>query len=235
MGRTTDAVRPHRPPPRRRPLRARTIAALVVLAGAVGACGGGAEGDGLPETAEQSLPREGLHGRAPASEAGIPSVILLRNLEAEAGAPDPPPFPEPLIDQFGLTFSPRLLVVRVATPLTFTNSEGALTHNVHLRSVDRNESVFNEDTNSGDAIRATLTESGGYDVLCDMHPGMAAFVFVTDAPYTVFAEAEGSFTLGRVPPGAYEIRTWTRAAGYGPADTVSVAGTFTEVDLSGLR
>jgi plastocyanin len=216
-----------------------SIFAAGALALGTGACVGRDAPDRASESPEVAkAPAEGVSGRAPAAMGGIPSVIVMRPIGDGATTAASGPAAqreEPHIDQFGLSFSPTLLVVDVGTPLTFTNSEGALTHNVHLRSVDRNESVFNEDTNSGDAIRATLTESGGYDVLCDMHPGMAAFVFVTDAPYTVFAEAEGSFTLGRVPPGAYEIRTWTRAAGYGPADTVSVAGTFTEVDLSGLR
>jgi plastocyanin len=170
---------------------------------------------------------------------GIPAVVVMRPVGegAEAASEQVPARDanDQLIDQFGLTFSPALLVVTVGTPITFTNSEGALTHNVHLRSIDRDESVFDEDANSGDAIRATLGEPGGYDVLCDMHPGMSAFVFATDAPYAVFADADGRFDFGRVPPGTYAIRTWTRDVGYGPTDTVSVTRTFTEVDLAGLR
>lgn len=189
------------------------------------------------------MPREGVFGRAPSAVGGIPAVVVMHPVGPGTGsASEEPPTvdagagrPEPLIDQFGLAFSPALLLVDVGTPITFTNSEGALTHNVQLRSVDRNESVFDEDANSGDTIHATLTAPGGYDVLCDMHPGMSAFVFATDAPYVVFADAEGLFDLGRVLPGTYAIRSWTRDVGFGPADTVSVTGTFTEVDLSGLR
>lgn len=219
--------------------------AVLALALWTGACGGREEarGDRATVLDEANPPREGVFGRAAAAVGGIPTVVVMRPVVADSSAvgaggtlgEEPAERGAATIDQFGLTFSPTLLVVDAGTPITFTNSEGALTHNVHLHSIDRNESVFDEDANSGDALRASLTEPGGYDVLCNMHPGMSAFVFVTDAPYTVFADTEGSFVMGRVPRGTYEIRTWTRSAGFGPIDTVSVTGTPTEVDLSGLR
>jgi plastocyanin len=219
--------------------------AVIALALWTGACGGREEapGDRATGADEATLPRGDVFGRAAAAVGGVPTVVVMRPIVPDSSAvgaggtlgEEPAEGGAPTIDQFGLAFSPTLLVVDAGIPITFTNSEGALTHNIHLRSIDRNESVFDEDANSGDAVRVSLSEPGGYDVLCAMHPGMSGFIFVTDAPYTVFADTDGSFSMGRVPQGTYEIRTWTRSAGYGPTDTLWVMGTSMEVDLSGLR
>lgn len=139
---------------------------------------------------------------------------------------------EAVIDQFGLAFSPRLLIVAAGTAVIFTNSEGALTHNVHVRSVAGASTIFNGDAASGERIEVTLDEPGGYDVLCDMHPGMSAFVFATEAPYAVAADADGSFDAGTLPPGIYRARPWTIDVGYGPEREVRVGQGPTEIDLT---
>ncbi len=92
--------------------------------------------------------------------------------------------------------------------------------------------IFNGDAASGESLDVTLAGPGGYDVLCDVHPGMTAFVFATDAPYAVAAGADGSFTLGRLPPGEYVARVWTVDAGFGPERAVQVVEGTTMMDLT---
>ncbi len=52
-------------------------------------------------------------------------------------------------------------------------------------------------------------EPGGYDVLCDVHPGMSAFVFVTSAPYAAFTGDDGSFAFSPVVAGEYTLGIWS--------------------------
>jgi plastocyanin len=154
----------------------------------------------LPE----ATPAEGVFGRAPAAVGGIPSVITL-------GTPAPVDFGEarePVMDQLGLAFSPRHLLVRPGGAVHFTNSE-TLPHNVHVRSVAGDSTVLNEDTPPGERFSFVFHEEGGYDVLCDVHPGMTAFIFVTDAPYAAFADADGGFHLSGVPAGEYTLTVWS--------------------------
>lgn len=180
----------------------------------------------------------GVHGRAPGASGGIPTMVMLTPVE---GSTDSAPVGHPaapargsdaVVDQFGLAFSPRVLVVAAGEPVRFTNSEGAIAHNVHLRSVDADSSVFNGDTGPSESIEVVLPGPGGYDVLCDMHPGMTGFVFVTEAPYTTAAEADGTFAFGPVPTGPYQLQVWTVDDGWAPERSVTVTADPAPLDLT---
>lgn len=193
----------------------------------------------------------GVHGRAPAAVGGIPSVVMLTPVEGGNGERGGEPAPgarggersaspsaatprrdAAVVDQFGLAFSPRILIVAAGTPVTFTNSEGALTHNVHVRSIDGDSTVFDGDTTPGEGVAVELAGPGGYDVLCEMHPGMTAFVFTTAAPYAVAAGPDGTFGLGPLPAGPYRVQIWTADSGFGREREVVVGDGATTIDLT---
>lgn len=209
-------------------------AALLIIATGIAACGDSgsdARGGGEPV----ADPVEGVHGTAPAAVGGIPTVVSLTPVTGGGSTPtegvEARVDDEGVIDQFGLAFSPARLLVATGATMTFTNSESALTHNVHLRWIDGDSTIFNGDASTGEAIRVRLPMEGGYDVLCDMHPGMTAFVYATSAPYAVFAGNDGAFHIGSVPPGEYMVGLWSASIGAQPAGTVTVGMGATEVRL----
>lgn len=177
---------------------------------------------------------EGVFGVAAPAVGGIPSVITLtpvtptQNDERAIREVD-------VMDQFGLAFSPRELFVPVGRPVPFTNSEAALAHNVHIRSIDRGSDVFNDDANSGETLNFEFPEEGGYDVSCDTHPGMTAFVFATDAPYFVFADQGGGFSLTGIPEGEYTLRVWNPNVERRSEQRVIVGTGPTEVPMATSR
>jgi plastocyanin len=207
---------------------------LVLTSVMLAACGGdGSTADGSATSDEPSILAEGVYGQAPSARNGVPSVVVMApaaGTESEAGAPTFT-FDDPVIDQFGLVFSPTELVVEVGATLLFTNSESALTHNVQVWDPDAEIMLLDSDALPGDRIEITLTDVGGYDILCDEHPGMRAFVFVTESPYAVFAETDGAFELGVAPAGDYLARVWTVDDGFGPEVPISVAELRTGVDM----
>ena len=220
------------------------LSALLLVAGACGGSGGPpsdgdrtpSEGGAAAETpaeapAAQAPPVDGVYGMAPAMVGEVPSVVLLEPTDGELPAPPPGPS-EPTIDQLGIQFVPRTLLVQTGTTVRFTNSE-AVAHNVTVRAVADGATVFNEDTPPYETLSFFFEKEGGYDVICEVHPGMSSFVFVTSAPFATFAEPDGSFRLGGVPPGTYTLTVWSTDPSLGSERTVVVEdGAPTEVDAS---
>ena len=103
---------------------------------------------------------------------------------------------------------------------------------MHLSLVDNDSTVYLADMDPADSIQIFLEIEGGYDVACDVHPGMRAFVFVTSSPYAAVADADGAFLIADVPPGSYTASVWSISADLRGERTVEVSGSSTELDLS---
>ena len=173
---------------------------------------------------------QGIYGQSPAASGGVPSVIML----SPAGvSPEIEKTASPFtIDQFGLTFSPRYLLADKGDPITFTNSESDLSHNVRLRAFGDTLDVIDADANPGEQLVVQLWAAGGYDVICDMHPGMTAFIFISEATHSVFAQTDGGFALDSVPTGTYTLQLWTAEDGFQAPRSVEVGPGRTSINLA---
>lgn len=201
------------------------VGRLPLLAVALSACAGEGDIDAGPTEAPRP---DGVYGQAPAAQSGVRSVVLLWPADPTTS---PTPVREaPLIDQFGLVFSPERLIVTPGDTMRFANSESALSHNVQVWPIGTDVPILDSDALPEDVIDFA-PDRGAYDILCDEHPGMRAFVFATDAPWAVFAEEDGTFHLGVVPLGRYRIGTWTVAEGFSEPIEIDVAPVRTDVDL----
>jgi heme/copper-type cytochrome/quinol oxidase subunit 2 len=134
------------------------------------------------------------------------------------------------MDQHGNAFHPKVLVARHGQPVEFRNSEDVL-HNVHVFDTETRETVFNVGTPVVGSYRFTFEEPGAYDVSCDIHPAMAAFVIVSPTPYTAIADSQGNFELGDVPPGSYEVVVWNLDPARRTRREVEIGPGTTELDL----
>ena len=134
------------------------------------------------------------------------------------------------VDQRGCLFVPRVVGAQVGQTLQVTNSDDTA-HNVHSLSTHGN--AFNvSQPNKGMTSKLPLkSEDVVMRIKCDIHPWMVAWVGVVRHPYFAVSGGDGSFTIGRVPPGRHTIRTWHEA--YGPlTQTVDVkAGQTATVDF----
>lgn len=159
-----------------------------------------------PAPLETSSARPQVRGTAPKATGGFPSVVLLAAFEAitETPAEDGA---VAVMDQYGNAFQPKVLVVRVGQPVDFKNSEDIL-HNVHVVDIERGKTVFNVGTPLVGSYRHAFEKEGAYDVSCDIHPYMAAYIIVTSASYWTIAGAGGEFEITEVPAGAYRVNVW---------------------------
>jgi plastocyanin len=187
---------------------------------------------GEPEPPPEAPAPQGVYGSAPAAVGGTASVVSLR----AAGGAGPATSgraerdEQPRMDQLGLVFTPPTLIARVGEPVLFTNSE-TLVHNVRLAFTDTDSTVFDVETDPGAHAEFVFDRPGGYDVSCDHHPGMRAFVFVTEADRTVFADNAGGFLIPDVAPGAYTLSVWSVDARLRRQREVVVAAPSTEIIL----
>jgi len=136
----------------------------------------------------------------------------------------------PTMDQLGLVFTPTTLIVHVGETVVFTNSE-TLVHNVRLTFTDTDSTVLDVETDPGARAEFVFEHPGGYDVSCDHHPGMRAFVYATTTDRAVFADNSGAFVIPDVPPGAYTLSVWSVDPHLRSQQRIQVDGPSTEVVL----
>ncbi len=112
------------------------------------------------------------------------------------------------LDQSGCRFAPHVLALRVGQTLRVLNPDGTL-HTVHAYS--RVNPSFND---AMPRFRTMLervfdqTEPTPFVVKCEVHPWMSAWVAVFDHPYYFVTGRDGSFRIGNLPAGTYELELW---------------------------
>lgn len=139
--------------------------------------------------------------------AGRPAANVVVWLDA----PDAPPSvaKKVVLDQRQLKFSPQVLAVRAGTAVLFPNNDRVF-HNVfsfhHGKVFDLGLYPV------GDSKLVKFDKPGLSRIFCNIHPNMAAYVFVVDSPYFAVSDESGTFVLPPVPAGRYTYRVWRSAA-----------------------
>ena len=141
-----------------------------------------------------------IKGNLPALESEVPDMIVE-------------------FEQRGCQYLPHVFALRAGQTLKILNPDGTL-HNVHVFAKVNTE--FNE---AMPKFRTELekvfdrAEPTPFAVKCDVHPWMNAWAAVFDHPYFAVTGSDGSFTIGNLPAGTYELEIWHERL---PAQTVSV-------------
>ena len=138
-----------------------------------------------------------------------------------AGKTWPAPKTPVTLDQKGCVYVPHVMGIMVGQAYRILNSDGIL-HNVHaLPKINRG---FNR------PMPATVKESTAtfdkaepvFQIKCDVHPWMSAYVGVFTHPFFASTTTDGKFTISGLDPGTYEITAWHERLGTQTA-TVTVA------------
>ena len=91
----------------------------------------------------------------------------------------------------------------------------------------------------GDVRAAGFRRPGVYEIFCNIHPRMSAFVLAVPGTQYARPGADGQFTIADVPPGRYRLRVWhERAAPESQLVTVAadgVSGVRVALDARGYR
>ena len=132
------------------------------------------------------------------------------------GLPGGKTFPVPqapvVLDQNGCQYKPHVMGIMAGQPYKILNSD-ALPHNVHtLPKVNKS---FNQ------SMPGTLKEvttkfdkpEPVFQVKCDVHPWMTAWIGVFPHPFYSVTATDGKFTISGLDAGTYEITAWHEKLG----------------------
>jgi plastocyanin len=116
-----------------------------------------------------------------------------------------------VMDQKNRRFVPDTVVVPAGSTVSFPNLD-PIFHNVF--SLSRPAS-FDLGNYPKDQTRTVVfSKPGIVFVGCHLHPNMGAVIVVTPNAWCARAGRNGQFSLPAVPPGAYTIVAWHKAAGF---------------------
>jgi hypothetical protein len=124
--------------------------------------------------------------------------------------------PEVVFDQKECVFKPHAMIVRTDQQV-IVKSDDNVPHNT------RTNPIFNEGVNfvvtPNDRVGVKMPKFVSKEPLpmtveCNIHPWMNARWLVIDHPYAAVTDADGKFTIPKLPAGDYTFVVWQERVGY---------------------
>jgi hypothetical protein len=112
------------------------------------------------------------------------------------------------LNQRNFIFQPQVLAIRAGQPVRFTSDDPA-NHNVRARGA-RPENTFSINTAPGSVGPVSRTfvatpPERPLQLACDIHPWMAAWLYVFDHDLFAVSAPDGRYRIDGVPPGRHRI------------------------------
>jgi plastocyanin len=142
----------------------------------------------------------------------IGNIMVWVSKGLPAGKKYPVPTTPVVLDQNGCQYKPHVMGIMVGQTYKILNSDGVL-HNIH--TLPKINASYNQ---AYPATRKEGTtkfdkEEGIFQIKCDVHPWMQAFMAVFNHPFFSVTGTDGKFTISGLDPGTYEITAWQERLG----------------------
>jgi hypothetical protein len=142
---------------------------------------------------------------------GLKNVFVYMRRAPSAIAPElaQAPADSAIIDQERCAFKPHAQVIRVEQGLKVLSNDPTR-HNT--RTFSQRNPTFNEilvpNEREGREIPISRTEFQPFQVKCDIHAWMSAWVLPLDHPYGVVTDENGNFEIAQLPAGTQSLIIW---------------------------
>lgn len=164
-------------------------------------------------------------------EKGIRDVVVFIKSFPQSWDFETPAQPVRII-QKGCRYIPHVVSVMEQQAILVKNDDRT-SHNVHIMAeynmVKRVN--FAQVFEAEDEVIFKRSEIGAY-FKCDIHSWMRSYICVFDHPFHTVTAADGSFEIGKLPPGEYEISIWHQKLGTQSQTVQLKDGETTVVDFS---
>jgi plastocyanin len=148
-----------------------------------------------------------------------------------AGATYPAPTTPAVIDQNGCMYDPRVFGVLVGQSIEIRNSDPVL-HNIKaVPSANRGFNI-SQPSQGMTTTRRFDTPEVMVPLECNVHGWMNAWVGVVTNPFFAVSAQDGSFTIGGLPAGTYEVEAWHETMGTKTATVTVGEGAAATVEFS---
>ena len=159
------------------------------------------------------------------SQGGVANAVII-----VTGAPWGDVKPEPVINNAGCYFVPRVQVAATRSLVKVTSEDDTL-HTTHAYD-DRQRTLFNIAIPvPGIQIERPLRRPGPVRIECDSHGWMRGWVYVTDDVGAV-SGPDGRFELTGIPAGSYSVKVWHELYGERNQQVTVTAGGVTEISFN---
>jgi hypothetical protein len=131
---------------------------------------------------------------------------------------NPPPGTHPapaqpiLLDQRGCLYRPRVQGILIDQSLEIHNGDDVL-HNVRALAAKNRPFNLGQPAGTAPRVKTFKLAEPALKFKCDVHPWMAAYVFVMEHPYFGVSGPDGSFTIPGLAAGTYTLVAWHEKLG----------------------
>ena len=154
------------------------------------------------------------------------NILVFVSKGLPAGKTFPVPKTPVTLDQDGCVYKPHVMGIMVGQTYRILNSDGIL-HNIH--TLPKVNAAFNRGQPA--TVKEMTTTfpkpENVFQVKCDVHPWMSAYIGVFTHPFFAVTGADGKFSLPNLDAGTYEITAWHERLGTQSA-SITVAANETK-------
>ena len=157
--------------------------------------------------------------------------VFIRVVGGLPGGPYPMPSGPARINQDGCLYSPRVLGAMVGQPIEISNNDPLL-HNIKAVPTENRPFNISQPRAGMTTTRTFNTAEVMIPLECNVHGWMNAYVGVVEHPYFAVSGADGSFTIGGLPAGTYQVEAWHETLGTQTGEVTVEADGSATLDLT---